>query len=192
MLSLQGLSGLRGRFVQLCRDLKVVNESKQWVHVDRLWYEVEARTSFAQIVADYVRALMGSCLPEETIILTPDTISSSYGVAPLVFIAAHELKCRAAVWQEVGDFARGKPLLIGPDHRDLKCIVLQDVIRHGTTILKILPTLQPLRWDLVAYACFVMNSQYPEQLERTKREYRERTGCDLNLQYLVTAADLRE
>jgi hypothetical protein len=182
--------GLRRDFVNLCREVSVVDKSHHWVHIDRLWWEVDTRTRFSRIVAQYLRLLLENYSPEQTIIVTPDTISSSFGITPLVFIAGQGLGYPVAIWQEIGDFATNKSILIGTRRSHLKCLVLQDVIRHGTTILKMLGSFTERQWDLTCYACLALNCRHHSLLERTKQEYRERTGRELDMQYLVTADTL--
>ena len=178
---------LQGRFLDLCREVQVLDKRKQWVSLDRLWWEVEHRTHFAALTTEYLRLLLGSRPPETTVIVCPDTISSSFGVTPAVFIAAHALGCPVAVWQEVGDLAGHRPAMIGTSRRRLDCLVVQDVIRHGITILKMLNALAHREWSLVAYACFVLNTWDAKRLDGARAKYKALAGCELHIQYLATA-----
>jgi hypothetical protein len=193
MATLMNFPKLRHDFVALCREADIVDKRRGWVNIDQLWWEPDTRSRFASIVAAYIGILAQGTETQsrrQTVVVTPDTVSSSYGIAPVIFIAAHELGYPVAVWQEIGDFAAHKPLLIGTRRTGLRCIVLQDTIRHGTTVLKIIDSLKRREWDLVVYASFALNCRHPHQLQSTKEQYREMTGDDLNLQYLATADEL--
>lgn len=185
------LPDLQRDFVSLCHEVSVVNSvPHRWVSLDRLWWEVGQRERFSELTVEYLRFLLGAYSPEQVIVVSPDTVSSSFGATPAVFLAAGKLGYRVAVWQELGDFAALSPIMIGSRCTRLKCLVLQDVIRYGTTILKMRRSLAERRWDVISYACFVLNCPNVSRLEATQREYSERAGRELQIQYLATAYGL--
>ena len=131
MLSGEELFRLRRDFTQMCCEASVFDEKHRWVSLDRLWWEVDRRAQFAELTASYLDLLIQDHPPEQTVIVSPDTISSSFGITPVVFIAGERLGYPVAVWQELGDFAANKPIMIGTRRPHL--MVRTQPTRRGTT-----------------------------------------------------------
>jgi hypothetical protein len=190
------LLALRRELADLCRRVNVVKRSgsRPWLSLDRLWVEVNTRTALARVITEYLRWVVNTMCPasglESIVLVSPDTVSSAFGITPVLFIAADRLGVRAAVWQEQGDLVSNKPLLIGSEARDLDCVVVQDVIRHGVTILKMRDSLEQRGWVLRAHVGLVLNCWEPARLQWTKDEFRRVTGNDLPLQYLLSVTEL--
>jgi orotate phosphoribosyltransferase len=186
----ESIDSLRKSFALLCRNSNVTDKEKRWVYLDRLWWNVKARDEYVKILLQYISILLSDTITEKTILISPDTVSCSYGASPAIFIAAHELKINVAVWQEVGDYFNKRPLLIGTNSPDLNCIVIQDVIRSGTTILKMMDLLQARNWSLFSYCGLLLNCTDSSKLQKTKEEYFIRHKELLSINYLLSIDEL--
>lgn len=184
------LPDLRDSFINLCHPLRLINKSKKWIHLDQLWWNEETRAEYASIVTDYIQILIRDASKEKVLLLTPNTISTSYGASPVVFIAADRLGCPIAVWEEIGDFFRRQPLLIGTSGLRKECLVIQDVIKSGTTILKMMSALKKRQWEVIGYVGLVLNCSDSQKLDATRSEYKKFMGTDLVINYLVDVDEL--
>ncbi len=184
------LPDLRRSFIDLCRPLHLVDKKKKWIYLDRLWWNEDSRKEYANIVTNYIQLLLRNENREKVLLLTPDTISTSYGASPVVFIAADRLGCPIAVWEEMGDFFRRQPLIIGTEGLGKECLVIQDVIKSGTTILKMMNSLKKRQWEVIGYIGLVLNCSDQIKLEATKYEYKKFMGNELAIEYLVNLDEL--
>ena len=181
---------LSADFLKLCRQAGLVGRGRKWISLDRLWSEVHLRSEFKEITVGYLQLLLEGASPERTIIVTPDTMSTSFGATPVVFLAAEQLGYPVAVWQEMGDVVSQKSTLIGTLRGGLDCFVLQDVVRHGTIVVDVVGCLKSRQWRLAGYACFVLNCQGKMALDVLFEDYRRRMGSELELDYLAGIDDI--
>ncbi len=197
---------LAQRLIRLCKEVSAKQEvgGKTWVYLDRLWREVDRRSQFVDIATEYLKLLLDkdsgvSGGYRDVVVVSPDTISSSYGSAPVVFSAAERIGVRVAIWEEHGEIPGNRPRMIGTEAGDLHVVVLQDVVRHAGTAVRMLDALKDRNWYLNAYACFVLNPWDSARLERMGAEYsmkvyaglKGRANVPLRIRYLVRAdADL--
>ncbi|MBU0973881.1 MAG: phosphoribosyltransferase [Proteobacteria bacterium] len=183
------LIALQKSFTYLCKEAKVFEKGNEInnINLDKLWINTKTKEKYAEIVEEYIRLLaQNSGKIEDIVIVTPDTISQNYGATPIVFLVAEKLGCKVAIWQEMGDFVNRRSWLIGDIKPRKKCIIVQDVVRSGITVLKIMRSFQKLEWQLIKYAALVLYCQDPKKLEATEKEYKAFTGVNLPLEYLIT------
>ena len=189
-----GLEELRGTLRQLILQYGAFDRERSWVNLDQLWHVPRAFIPYTEVVRAYVRLELGDELPPDTVFLVADTLRSSFGMLPAVAVVAHQLGCSLTVWKELGDLTWGLSRFFPEPEPDKTCVVVQDVVRWGTTVLKIAADLKEHNWYLRAYLAMVQVSGAESQLHATIEELKKtgQTTSDFRFRALLRTGDLME
>jgi hypothetical protein len=149
----------------LLTQANAVDVETNYVHFDRVWQKPNNLKYCADLVYLYLIELnkeFDNLLLEDKsslVIISPDSVGTNLGIIPVSFLVANKIGCHVAVWKELADIRWGTSAVIGPSNPDLICITLQDVVRHGTTALKIANSIKDLKWKFVLYLAAVLNHE---------------------------------
>ena len=185
---------LRTALYQLIRQYEAFDPERRWVNLDHLWHASGAFKSYTRLLIKYVRLVMGDSLSPDVVILAADTSRSSFGILPAAAVAAYELGCDFTIWKELGDLTWGIPRFFPEPEPGKTCIILQDIVRWGTTVLKVAADLEDYDWSLLAYMAVVQVSEGEERLQATLQELIDtgRTTADFRPSVLLTTDELAE
>jgi len=178
---------LCNRLRRLIHQYAVLDRQRRWINLDPLWHAPEAFVPYTEIVTKYLRLTLGDNLPPQTMLIAADTLSSSFGILPAVAVAAHQLGCGLTIWKELGDLTWGISRFFPEPERDKTCVVVQYVVRWGTTILKIAADLESYNWHIRAYLSMVQVAQAESGLQATLRDLQNtgRTPSDFRFWALL-------
>lgn len=169
------LSEAAAELTLLISEFSAFDKPRRHVAFDRLWSAPDGLRQLALILERFISVVLPGLDPQRAVLLAPDTLSFTYGIAPAACIVADRLGLRFALWKEFGDVAWGRPLVFGTEEEDLNCVVIQDVILTGTTILKIGASLAERRWRVAAYLSLI-SAASPGQVEEMLGRLNESTG----------------
>jgi hypothetical protein len=184
-------AAMRTEFVLLCREAGVYDEETKYVALDKLWRKPELFVRYVRSIVGFVRYATTDKLSKPLLLIIPENITASYGILPAGSVAAYELKCALGIWREFGDVTWGRSKYFGPPVGQYDCVVLQDVVRYGSTILNIANTLGAQDLRILAYLAMVLNSVSNAFHEPTRKEYVEEAKEPLTFLYMASVRDLR-
>jgi phosphoribosylpyrophosphate synthetase len=156
---------IRDRLMSLLQDAGAFDRQQKYVYFDRVWHHPDRLRDCAELVHQYVLGLirqMSDRVPSDRsklVILSPDSVRSDFGIIPVSVLVADRLGCRFAVWKELADIKWGTSAIIGTDSHGLVCIVLQDVVRRGSTALRMAQAMKALEWEFLVYVAAVLNNR---------------------------------
>lgn len=192
------VSRITNRISALLIEQQAYDRARNYVHFDRLWWHPAALTECADLLTEYLRSWLQnreriSSDPMQLVILSPDTVRSNFGMIPISVLVAAQLGCRFAVWKEYADARYGTPAIVGPtDIGPLDCIVLQDVISRGHTLLRMAQSLRGTTWHLRLYLGAVLNNAEGEEpVRRTIEDAKEMGNHELEFAYVTSTQQLR-
>ena len=185
------LDSLRNALRKLISKTHAYNERKHWVSLDPLWYHHKHREPYTSIVESYLDCLFGSGL-QDYVLLCSDTITPAFGLLPVAMLVAHSKRCSFAVWKELGSITWGDSRLYFDSDKPVRCVVLQDVVRHGTTLLKMSEELDAKYWAIVSCVAMVKNSYDPGLLQKTLDQLanQENVASEFFFHSLLDVSDL--
>ena len=177
------------RLYNLIIDTGSTLSSGRWVHINQLWLEPKQRNSCIDIIVQY----LGSVTPwsEETVLLCLDGVAGAYGILPLMGSVASRLGCKLAIWRELGQVTLTEPWLLPSKlPAGLECVVFQDVISRGTTLVKAIDDLARVNWSVSHVACLIKTSRGSDALEEALAIFRRSVPClpDFQFDVLLDAA----
>lgn len=188
------------RLKMLLRDADVFDKDENYVYFDRVWHRPDRLRDCAELVYQYLLGLIGGFgnrIPSDmfkVVILSPDSVRSNFGIIPVSVLVADKLGCRVAVWKELADIRWGTSAIMGSvDIRDLTCIALQDVVRRGSTALRMAKTMKELGWSFSLYVAAVLHNESEDRDVIARMEQVESIlGERPEFRYIVSAKELKQ
>jgi hypothetical protein len=145
---------LKQELLDLIRVAGALDSSRRWLELNRLWLETEHRKRSTELITGYLSLIKD--WSAGTVLLYLDGITSSYGVLPLLGNVTSTLGCKLAIWRELGQVVLAEPwLLPSIVPTGLSCVVFQDVVGRGTTLLKAIDDLTRVNWSVTDFVCLV-------------------------------------
>lgn len=185
-------ANIRDRFLSIIRRTRVHEREANFIHLNSLWFEADTRKDFSRAISDFLASLPHRSA--ESVFLYPEGLLSSFGILPIVSIAANELGHRLVIWREIGDIVTTTPRLFPefpPLPRGLSCIVLQDVVSKGTTLRKMHKLIRESGWTIIYYVAVVEIESGENEIEESIQECQPALSQQFRYVYLISDSDLR-
>lgn len=172
--------------VELLKNLRIFNQKTSWLSIDKLWYDPEVRATFYNAFLSFWELNVDDS--NSNIFIYPESLNSSFGILPFVSKLAFDRKKNLVIWKELGDLLTTTPKLF-PEEVDFpkkcKCIILQDVLRKGTTIAKIEPILKYYNWTISYYVSVFQIAENIDLLNENISQYHELFSEDYKFVNLI-------
>ena len=146
----------------LLNQAEAFNESRNYIYFDRIWGNPENIRKCAELFYEEILILnkKASFIQNPNpVILSADSAGGNMGIIPVSFFVAEKLNCPATIWKELANIQWGTAAILGNPKPNQSCILLQDVVDHGTTIVKVAHTVKELNWKLILYLTGVINNK---------------------------------
>lgn len=177
--------------IEIFRNAKIYKQKNGWLSCNQLWYDPEVRSAFFDAFLSFWEKNVDDS--KSNIIIYPESLSSSFGIFPFVSKLAFERNKKLVVWMELGDLLTTTPKLI-PEEIDFpqncNCIIVQDVLRKGTTIAKIDPILKTYNWTITHYVSIVQIIENKNLLDENVRHFYDIFSEDYKFVSLLKDIDL--
>jgi phosphoribosylpyrophosphate synthetase len=168
---------------------------ERYVYFDRIWQDTMTLKTCAELVHQYMLELNEklSFIPEDKsgfVILTPDSVAGGLGILPVSFFVADRLGCQVSVWKEYADVKWGTSKIVGNRTRNNVCVVLQDVVDHGTTAVRIAHNIKEFNWKFILYLAVVANSSSETGVGRALKQVQEILGSEPAFRHILSVEEL--
>lgn len=156
--------------------IEVIDRSKAmdpetcFIDFDKIWIDPAFRKDLISAIEKSIFSLPGSITPSNTVLVCPDNLRKPYGLIPAIGCVANNLDTYMAVWKEGADYITGLSKLYGPKDTSLDCIIFQDVVSSGGTILKMSSALKRTTWNIRAHIGLVRSSVNEDRIEANLKE----------------------
>ncbi len=180
------------KFRQLLDKSQALDRNKHYVDFSHIWKDPSTLSDCAGLISEFLLQLnidnkyIHYGHVDDLVLLSPDNLGGNFGIIPVTFTVAKTLGCKIAIWKEFANIEWGTSSLIGCTEKNLKCILLQDVVDEGTTALKIASHIKELNWNFILYYAAVLNTNNREMnIEKTMTEVGEILGKKPDFKFII-------
>jgi hypothetical protein len=147
----------------LLENLDLYDPSTHFVDFDPIWYRAERINDVVNLIEAFLYDELSEILTPDNknlLLISPINTRPDLGILPITVLLAERMKCSFAVWKEYADIKWGYSAIAGDKKSSYVCIILQHVVRQGTTGVRIahLVAKEDLPWSLRAYVAVILNS----------------------------------
>jgi hypothetical protein len=173
---------LEEELLSLINDAEALDSSRQWLRMNHLWFEPIHRRKCTELITSYLNYVTN--WSDDKVILYLDGVASLYGVLPLMGEVGSSLGCKLAVWRELGQIILTEPWLL-PSRvpKGLSCVVFQDVVGRGATLLKAIDDLSRVNWSVTHYVCLVKTKEGRETWQSSLSTFRKSKVCSPEFEF---------
>ncbi len=177
--------------IEIIKNTKIFNQKTSWLSTNQLWYDPEVRVAFYDAFLSFWEVNVNDS--NSNLIIYPESLNSSFGILPFVSKLVFDRKKKLVIWKELGDLLTTTPKLL-PEELDFPqkciCIIVQDVLRKGTTIAKMEPVLEINNWTISHYVSILQIVDYLNLLNENVSQYQDLFSEDYKFVNLITDKDL--
>ena len=184
--------------LQWLRDLAILDQKTRYVRFDPVWYDPGGITQIVDMVYEVLLTVLRDTLPDDLsrlVLLSPINTRPDLGAIPIAVLLSQRMGCRFAVWKEYADVKWGSSAIIGVTTEQLECIVLQHVVRHGTSAARIAQIIErdELHWDFKTYLAILYNdlgTSSEQAITDSLHEVKSLLGKQPTFYHIIAASEL--
>ncbi len=181
--------------IELFRDSQIIDQERDWIFLNRLWYSPEIRNIFFPYFERFLDENFINF--QDAYLLAPEGISSSFGIIPFISMYAMLKNKYLFLWKEVGDILTVEPFIF-PNPRKLDIqqeitfLIIQDVVGNGSLIYKVANNFkhQQKKWKIGSYLAIVQLDNQKDKLENNLAEISHDQGLDIVFNRLLTKSQI--
>jgi orotate phosphoribosyltransferase len=142
---------IASELLDIVNSAKAMDEKTHFINFDYIWMFPNTSKRLNELIIKLITVIEPEFEPSKYVLLCSDNLREPYGLIPSLCSIASRLYTHIAIWKEVADFSTGRGHIYGPTKTSLKCLVFQDIISRGTTMVKMAAAIKSCNWEVKTY-----------------------------------------